>query len=62
MPLYVRIRFGPVIGAEHRLYFAAKAMCRLLQVHPSGLHTQVRKPFCQHLLADQRQTKLLRTA
>ena len=49
-------------GAQHRLVFAVRAICRMLLVHPSGFYAWLREPFSQRASEDQRQTKLLQTA
>ncbi len=47
---------------EHRLIFRVRAMCRMLNVHPSGFYAWLKKPLCKRALEDQRQTKLIKKA
>ncbi len=48
--------------AEHRPVFSVRAMCRCLQLHPSGFYAWVKKPISHRALEDERQTKLLKDA
>lgn len=48
--------------AEHRPFFSVRAMCRCLQLHPSGFYAWVKKPISHRALEDERQTKLLKDA
>lgn len=48
--------------AEHRPVFSVRAMCRCLQLHPSGFYAWVKKPISHRALEDECQRKLLKDA
>jgi putative transposase len=46
----------------HRPIFSIRAMCRCLQVHPSGFYSWLKAPFCKRAQEDKRQTDLIQDA